>query len=295
MALRLQELQQREAITNQDGTPSQYFLRYLKDRGGSLTDLEAQLVLLLSRQIIAGTGLTGGGALEDGDVTLSADAQAILDEIAASQGSLLFRGATGWEVLGPGAAGDVLQTNGTSADPSWETPTTGGGGGGGGLIHAAPIPRGTTVSNTGQASKGIQFYAELGFDVYGVRTCMTEKTGATYQATLWTLSGGNLGTQVASTPSWVGAANADKTVEATFTGGPYTLTADTTYVVLVTATSEISTYALPLYSTNSGSYFSNLPARSVVYARIATNAPSTGAAVSTSSGNYSVALIADAS
>jgi len=72
MALRLQELQQREAITNQDGTPSQYFLRYLKARGGALTDLEAELASKVPQTRLINTtdGIQGGGDLS-ADLTLS--------------------------------------------------------------------------------------------------------------------------------------------------------------------------------------------------------------------------------
>ncbi|CAB5219971.1 hypothetical protein UFOVP231_24 [uncultured Caudovirales phage] len=45
---------------------------------------------------------------------------AALDSSAGStQGSILYRNATGWTQLGPGTLGQVLQTNGTGANPSW--------------------------------------------------------------------------------------------------------------------------------------------------------------------------------
>ena len=129
MALRLQELQQREAITNQDGTPSQYFLRYLKSRGGALTDLEAELVNKADKatQVIAGTGLDGGGDLS-ADITLDVNMQELLNTISSTQGSILYRGSTSWVALAAGTAGQVLTTNGAGANPSWETPSGGGGG-----------------------------------------------------------------------------------------------------------------------------------------------------------------------
>jgi len=52
----------------------------------------------------------------------------ILDAtIGANRGSILYRGATGWVALGPGASGYVLQSGGSTADPSWVPPGTGGG------------------------------------------------------------------------------------------------------------------------------------------------------------------------
>ena len=52
---------------------------------------------------------------------------ALLDMISAVRGSILYRGASGWAALPPGTAGDVLNTNGVGADPTWETPAAGGG------------------------------------------------------------------------------------------------------------------------------------------------------------------------
>ncbi len=42
------------------------------------------------------------------------------------QGSILYRGASGWTQLAPGADGYVLQTHGTGANPTWEAPASGG-------------------------------------------------------------------------------------------------------------------------------------------------------------------------
>ena len=50
----------------------------------------------------------------------SATLSAALDASAgATQGSILYRNATGWTQLGPGISGQVLSTNGTGANPSW--------------------------------------------------------------------------------------------------------------------------------------------------------------------------------
>lgn len=70
----LVELNSTEKLVNPDGTPSDYFLRYLFDRGGFLTEQEQALATLQEtingRQVIAGDGLSGGGPLSD-DVTLA--------------------------------------------------------------------------------------------------------------------------------------------------------------------------------------------------------------------------------
>jgi hypothetical protein len=43
----------------------------------------------------------------------------------ADQGDILFRGASDWELLTAGTAGQVLTTQGAAADPTWETPSGG--------------------------------------------------------------------------------------------------------------------------------------------------------------------------
>lgn len=47
------------------------------------------------------------------------ETSALLDEIGATQGAILYRGADGWYALSPGPAGQTLQTGGTGANPSW--------------------------------------------------------------------------------------------------------------------------------------------------------------------------------
>jgi hypothetical protein len=45
----------------------------------------------------------------------------ILDIIGATQGQILYRGASGWSVLSPGTSGQFLQTLGAGANPTWQT------------------------------------------------------------------------------------------------------------------------------------------------------------------------------
>jgi hypothetical protein len=42
-----------------------------------------------------------------------------LDFLGTTQGDIVYRGASAWEVLTPGTAGQVLQSGGAAANPSW--------------------------------------------------------------------------------------------------------------------------------------------------------------------------------
>jgi len=52
---------------------------------------------------------------------------------------IIYRSSAGWTVLGAGTSGQVLTTQGTTADPHWTTPSTGGG--------LAPIANGQILAN----------------------------------------------------------------------------------------------------------------------------------------------------
>lgn len=53
----------------------------------------------------------------------------ILDGLGAAQGDIIYRNATGWVVLTPGADGYVLTTHDAAANPTWEPASSGSGGG----------------------------------------------------------------------------------------------------------------------------------------------------------------------
>lgn len=66
--------------------------------------------------------ISGGSAAPSG-TTLTALIDAA---IGSTQGDILYRGASSWSVLAPGPSGQVLQSGGTGANPSW-TPAGGAG------------------------------------------------------------------------------------------------------------------------------------------------------------------------
>jgi hypothetical protein len=62
---------------------------------------------------------SGGAAANPSWASSSAVVSEGLDAIGNVQGDILYRNATVWTVLAPGAAGQLLQTGGVAANPSW--------------------------------------------------------------------------------------------------------------------------------------------------------------------------------
>ena len=82
--------------------------------GGTITSTGTlSLATITSHDVMANT--TGGTAAPAG-VTLSSLLDAAIDN---TQGDILYRGSSTWTDLGPGTAGNVLQTGGASANPSY--------------------------------------------------------------------------------------------------------------------------------------------------------------------------------
>jgi len=74
---------------------------------------------------------------------------ALLDhDLSSTQGSVLYRGASGWNALGPGTSGQILETLGPGANPQWIGGSIGSGLGS--LIKVAPtVGGGDTTTSTG--------------------------------------------------------------------------------------------------------------------------------------------------
>ena len=85
---------------------------------GTITFAKVQNI---TSQRILGRNSAGAGSIEENTTSQ------VLDWIGSTQGQILYRGASGWAVLAPGTSGQLLQTNGTGADPSWVTASGGGG------------------------------------------------------------------------------------------------------------------------------------------------------------------------
>jgi hypothetical protein len=113
---------------------------------GALSMWDGSQWLNVVVSITAGTGLSGGTINSEGTIALAAIAShdvlanttsgsaaptattvtALLDAaLGSTQGDVLYRSASAWTVLAPGTSGQVLQSGGAAANPSWHTPATG--------------------------------------------------------------------------------------------------------------------------------------------------------------------------
>lgn len=81
-------------------------------------NLTANSVTLDKLETIAAAKVLGSVA--GGNVSQLSATQ-VLDLIGSTRGNVLYRGASAWSALGVGTAGQVLQSGGAGADPSWAT------------------------------------------------------------------------------------------------------------------------------------------------------------------------------
>jgi len=141
----------------------------------------------------------------------------VLDMVGATQGMVLYRGASNWSVLSPGTSGQVLTTNGAAANPSWATISgtgtvtnvaTGAGLTGGpivttGTISLANIANGTVLANTsGGSAVPIATTPSTVLDVIGSATGnVLYRAGGGWQV-LAPGTNGQVLTMGASTPAW---------------------------------------------------------------------------------------------
>jgi hypothetical protein len=89
---------------------------------GATWTIDANSVTYAKMQTVAGAQRVLGSATAAGAVS-ELSASAVLDWLGtAAQGQIAFRGATGWTLLAPGTAGQVLTTQGAAANVAWTTP-----------------------------------------------------------------------------------------------------------------------------------------------------------------------------
>lgn len=141
----------------------------------------------------------------------------VLDMVGATQGMVLYRGASTWSALSPGTSGQVLTTNGAAANPTWATVSgtgtvtqvdTGAGLTGGpivttGTVSLANIANGTVLANTsGGAGVPIATIPSVVLDVIGSTTGNILYRAVGGWQVLAPGTNGQVLTMGATTPAW---------------------------------------------------------------------------------------------
>lgn len=133
-------------VTNPDGTPTPLLQRLLQklqlNSGSGLSVVGGKLSLLAipAKTLLANLGSSTA-------VPASASISQVLDILGAVQGSILYRDSTGWQVLAPGTSGQILETQGTGANPKWISGGSGGSGLYSGIMSATPTSTMTGLTN----------------------------------------------------------------------------------------------------------------------------------------------------
>jgi hypothetical protein len=250
MVGKLQPLSSRFPIVNTDGTPTLYMTQWAQQRMEEIgvavdvakaTEISQEVVNLYDQtyalQAGSGIGITPDGHLSSNPV-IAAKVQEILDQIATSRGSVLYRGAAGWQALNPGTSGYVLQTNGPGADPTWAAQS---GGGGGGTGYAFAITSNTQVSTSAFATKGRTITPIPSVTLTGVSTVFTVVAGATYKLSIIRLTEAVISEVVATAPILPPTTGAGVLV---FTEIVAPLIGGLTYGIVITRTDSTATSAL---------------------------------------------------
>lgn len=136
---------------------------------------------------LTATGLVTNADLQNSAITIGGASTAlggavtgttILDSIGSTQGNILYRNGANWTVLAPGTSGQLLQSGGAAANPSWVTAS----GTGNALF-------GTTSGNTANdavcMSNTTVGVADCGFAPAQPSTLLIEATNFTLTAAQW--------------------------------------------------------------------------------------------------------------
>jgi hypothetical protein len=240
-------------IVGPDGKPTEYFIRWAQQRQidiGQAIDEDRALEIIqafiddYALQAGSGISITPDGKLTS-NPTISAEVQAILNQISSTHGAVLFRGATNWQALAPGTAGQVLATNGAGADPSWVNQS----GGGGLIIDMGASDASYVTSGGAQASKANIIKPRRDMSVISLYARMFSKVnGATYTgiiATLSTPTGYTIGTVLGTTTTFTATDTSQEWIELTFSS-PISLTAGTRYALIITRSGVSGTTVLTI-------------------------------------------------
>lgn len=148
--------------------------------------------LLLVGALLAGP-LFGQGVGGNSVPRTSAGISNALDLLGSTQGTILYRNASGWVALPPGTSGQLLATSGAGANPSWVSATGGAGNVSSGAATDNAIARYDTTSGQTIQNSAVTIADITGsISINGTDTATAVNTGGMRSANfgLSTVSGG---------------------------------------------------------------------------------------------------------
>jgi hypothetical protein len=141
--------------------------------GGPITN-SGSITLALANDLAALEGLSTTGIAErtGADTWQLSTVAALLEGVGSTQGQILYRDGSAWTVLAPGSVGQLLQTGGPGADPSWATVS-----GAGDVTAASAFATDNVVIRADGTGKGVQL-SGLSIDDSDNLTGVNNVTGA---------------------------------------------------------------------------------------------------------------------
>ena len=278
-------------IVNEQGQPTQEFMRWLTDQFQSNATAESAQAAADSAQssvdavktinLISGTALGGGGDLSGPDRTFK------LEDTAVTAGDY-------------GDAANVPQVTIDAQGRITSAANVPVSGGGGGESFTWPNDMDDTINGTGAAFKGVLFLPNLDFDISQIAVLLNTINGATYRAGVYRLDSSDNIDELTGVSADFTAASSET---------PAILKMDLTasllvgsrYVAMIGRTDDTATYVLPvLYESGaSDTHYPSIPTQpfpngatnaSMLARTTTTTSPAIGTHVSIISGFDSYAL-----
>lgn len=217
----IKHLSDQVPIVRPDGTPTPYFARLLE----TIADAKIAASVVEAMGGDPGSDQIVTWDESDGDLDFKYLSD-VLDFIgSAAHGDILYRDSAGWARLGAGPAGQVLQTNGAGADPTWVNQS-------GGAFRGCLVRNNAALTGQNTSSGYIIPWANEVYDTSNIH-------GVSSTVTITIASPGVV--------TWTGHtfANGEPIVFSTTGALPTGLTAGTTYWIINQAANTFQVSATP--------------------------------------------------
>lgn len=275
---KLQPLAQNFPIVDASGNPNKYFILWAQQRqidiAAGITAEQAQDLIDMwaaARDIIAGVGLDGGGALSS-DVTID-----LADTTVA-----------------PAVYGDATHVPQITVDQqgritvATNVAISGGGGSGGSWGFPTPLSS-VSANSVSSAHIGNVFTPSVNIKISAVQFYLPSKTNAAvYDCVIVALNGSNVITSVLATSATFTAANTTGEMVMVLFAAPVTLTAGVKHAILFGSSNQGNTFNFPVAVTAASISLLPFPGTGVLETngRIAQQVPAIGQTVSVGTGGH---------